>query len=116
MTLTERLHAGSGFTEAEQGIARYLLDNPDALEQAPIGAVARATHTSNATVVRLCKKLGFVGIRELRHALVRELEAEKFAARSVDSTVPFTTRESTPRWWRACTRCTKRRSRWCKRS
>ena len=27
MTLTERLRAGSGFTEAEQGIARYLLDS-----------------------------------------------------------------------------------------
>lgn len=58
---------------AEQRVARVLLDAPDDATQRSVTDLARAAATSEATVVRMCKKAGFEGYQDLKIRLVRDL-------------------------------------------
>lgn len=58
---------------AEQGVLDYILANPDAVAEANIHRLAEMAYCSSSTIVRLCRKLGFEGYRDLRKALTCEL-------------------------------------------
>lgn len=53
---------------AERAVAQYLRDHSDAAELT-VHQLAQATHSSEPTVIRLSRKLGFSGYRELRYVL-----------------------------------------------
>ena len=89
MTVLEKLQQKKDFTPAECSIADYLLSHRDSLAGLTIRQLARETYSSNATIVRMCKNLGFSGFRELRMALVRELEAARYVVGTTDYTTPF---------------------------
>ena len=95
MTILERMQAEGDFTDTEKNIIQYILSNPSSLKEGTIGNIAKNTYSSNATIVRLCKKLGFQGIRDFRQAFLVELESNKYIVNSVDYTVPFETKETT---------------------
>lgn len=78
-----------GFTNAEQELARYILDHVDDVAQMNIGDLSGATYTSTATIVRLCRKLGVNGYRDFRIALAREVEAAHASALDVNPDFPF---------------------------
>lgn len=59
--------------ESEHIVADFLLDQPDAVLDTNIKALAAKLHVSTATIVRFCKHLGFTGYREFRQALICEL-------------------------------------------
>lgn len=58
---------------AEQGVLDYILANPDAVAESNIHRLAELAYCSSSTIVRLCRKLGFEGYRDLRKALMCEL-------------------------------------------
>ncbi len=58
---------------AEQRVAQYFLDNREEVLIASASTLAQQTGTSDATVVRTTKALGFSGMEELRRMLVEEL-------------------------------------------
>ncbi|MHB1536533.1 MAG: MurR/RpiR family transcriptional regulator [Acidimicrobiales bacterium] len=58
---------------AEAAVARHLLEHPDDGAHGTISDLARASESSEATVVRLCKKLGFTGYLGFKMRLIREL-------------------------------------------
>ncbi len=58
---------------AERNVARFFQDNREEVLIASASALARQTGTSDATVVRTVKALGFAGMEELRRTLAREL-------------------------------------------
>ncbi len=58
---------------AERGVLKQILDDPENAAQCTIRRMAELSYTSPSTVVRLCRKLGFSGFRELQKALVAEL-------------------------------------------
>ncbi len=73
-TFNERIAAClQQISPAEQRVAQYFLDNREEVLIASASALARQTGTSDATVVRTTKALGFSGMEELRRLLVEEL-------------------------------------------
>lgn len=58
---------------AEQCVARFFQDNREEVLIASASALAQHTGTSDATVVRTVKSLGFAGMSDLRRTLAREL-------------------------------------------
>lgn len=62
---------------AEKGIVSYLLKNPDKVSSLSIHELAELTYSSASTIIRLCRKLGFDGYRDLNKSLVYELALRK---------------------------------------
>lgn len=62
---------------AEKGIIRYLIENPEKAANCNIHELAEVTFSSPSTVIRLCKKLGFNGYKELHKSLLYELALRK---------------------------------------
>jgi len=57
----------------EQRVADYIRAHPEEVTQLSVSKLAEAARASDATVVRLCQRLGYRGYRELKIALAREL-------------------------------------------
>lgn len=72
---------------AERRVARYLQTNPAEALIASAAALARRTQTSDATVVRTAKALGFAGLDELRQALAEKLGAAASPAERLSRTL-----------------------------
>ncbi len=94
-SVIEALKRKEGFTAVEEEIADYILHNADDISRMGIADLSAATHSSNATIVRLCKKLGLPGYRDLRIALAVELERRRGKLANVDVNKPFSSAEST---------------------
>lgn len=62
-----------GLSPAEQRVARYFQQNREDVLIRSAAALARALETSDATVIRTARALGFSGLDELRQALADEL-------------------------------------------
>ena len=58
---------------AEKGVLDWVLENPEAAAQCSIHRLAEQSYTSPSTVVRICRKLGFEGYRDLQKSLLCEL-------------------------------------------
>ena len=73
-TFNDRLKAcADRISPAEQRVARFFQENREEVLIASASALARQAGTSDATVVRTAKALGFSGMEELRRTLAREL-------------------------------------------
>lgn len=64
--ILERLKAGEGFTHQEKAVADYILDQIETIQSMSAEELARASYTSKATVVRLCKKVGVARYQDLK--------------------------------------------------
>lgn len=93
MNMIEQLKEQKGFSETERHIADYILENIDDSVEMNIGDLARATYTSNAAIIRLCRKVGVDGYRDFRVALARALSKHRTQKTDVNIDDPFTTRE-----------------------
>lgn len=60
-------------TKAEQKIADYVLTNPAEVVHMTISEVAEASRSAEATIFRLCRKLGFPGFQGLKIALAGDI-------------------------------------------
>lgn len=78
------------FSDSEKEVINYILKQPDMLSQLTITKLAKNTYTSNATILRAIKKLGFSGYREFKLAFLLELEASKSQKKDINFTIPFT--------------------------
>lgn len=56
-------------TNAERRIADYIMDNPHTFIKQTVSDIASSTKSSEITVSRFCKKLGFNGLQNLKIAL-----------------------------------------------
>ena len=70
--IVERLTKQQDFTNQEQAAARYILDHMEEMQGMSAEELAKASFTSKATIVRLCKKLEVQGYQELKLQLVAE--------------------------------------------
>jgi len=62
-------------TESERKIAEYLIGNPKTAVFCTIAELARQADTNPPAVIRLCKRAGLSGYRELQILLTRDLYA-----------------------------------------
>jgi DNA-binding MurR/RpiR family transcriptional regulator len=56
----------------ERRFAEYLLSNIEAIIQEPLADLAEASGVSEATIVRLCHRIGYSGTKELKIIMARE--------------------------------------------
>lgn len=66
--------AYNNLTKSEQRIADYITSNADSIIGVTIAELAAQTNSSEITVSRFCKKLGFSGLQSLKIALAAELK------------------------------------------
>lgn len=59
-------------TVSENEIAQYVINNTDAVVASTITAIAKKTETSEASINRFCKKIGFKGFNSFKIALAQE--------------------------------------------
>lgn len=64
------------FLDSEQRIVDFILANTDRAPQMTSAQLARASSTSEASVSRFCKKLGFKNYRSFQFSLARDLAAQ----------------------------------------
>ena len=60
----------------EQKVAEFILEFPEEAMHMSIGELAQTCATSNASVVRLCKSVGYSGFKELCRVLTEELNQQ----------------------------------------
>lgn len=63
----------SSLTKAEQKVAAYMLDNPAAVVHLSITELAEGAGSAEATIFRLCQKIGFKGYQAFKIALAGDL-------------------------------------------
>lgn len=85
----------SSLTKSEQEVLAFLNEHTEDLSSFTIKEVANATYTSNATIIRVCQKLGYQGFKEYKIAALKKTEARKYVKQSVDFTVPISKDENT---------------------
>ncbi|MFW5894986.1 MAG: MurR/RpiR family transcriptional regulator [Bacillota bacterium] len=57
----------------EREIVKYVLEQPQKTSEMTVYELAKETYTSPASVIRLCKKLGFTGYKDFSKSLIYEL-------------------------------------------
>ena len=77
----EEMHA------AEKKVANFLLEHPDEAVLMNISELAAASGVSDATVVRMCKRVGFRGYYQMKIYLSRDLGRDGCFRRELGSTV-----------------------------
>ena len=94
MSLIEKMSDESLFTNIELTVLHYMKNHIDEVIHMSIQELAKHTYSSNSTIIRICKKLGMAGFKDLKYALLKELEAGKYLKKEVDYSVPFHQNES----------------------
>lgn len=76
-------------TDSEK-VIRYCLENlkEEEISHLTIGKLKEITYSSNATIIRFCRKFGFNGFRQLKEELIKETQAKKYIRNAVDFTTP----------------------------
>ena len=75
------------FTDVEWEVVQYIKDNIYKITLMNIGELAKATYTSNATILRTCRKLECDGFKEFKQRLIKEIESQKHMKQTVDFTL-----------------------------
>jgi len=64
-------------SNAERGIIQYLLTHPEEVASISIHQLSKRSFCSASTIIRLCRKTGFEGYKELQKSLLYELAIRK---------------------------------------
>ena len=78
MGLLSQLEQKQNFTKAEGSIADYILEHSEEVAALSIGELAQRTFSSNAAIIRMCRKLGVAGYKNFRIEFASELEKRRF--------------------------------------
>lgn len=63
---------------ALQRIGKYVLENPDLVKRQTASALALATRSGPASIVRFCRAIGFEGFQDFKYALAGDLTARRY--------------------------------------
>lgn len=72
MKIFEQFQDSARFTPVEQQIIDYMLEHAQEIYNYQIRILAKETHVSTTTILRLCKKLGFKGYTDFRVKFIEE--------------------------------------------
>lgn len=89
MAVLDALAAAKGFTDTERTLTAYVLTHADKVVRMRLATLAKESHTSNATVVRLCKKVGSAGYSEFRVDLSQDMERRRNSVSRIDANAPI---------------------------
>lgn len=89
MSLIDNLSNEKLFTKSEIEVIDFIKENPNLVLNMTIGELANQTFSSNTTIIRICKKLGFNGFRDFKIEYLRNIESLKYLNNETDFTLPF---------------------------
>lgn len=89
MLINEKLNMKEGMSKSETEIAAYMLKLGVEIQKYSTRNLAEATYTSPATVIRLCKKLGFKGFDDFKEQYLKEIYYLDQQADKIDANFPF---------------------------
>ena len=73
MSILIKLRENKDFTANEEDIAKYIIKNFRNIRQLDTNIIAAKTYTSNASVTRMCKKIGFNGFQDFKMKMIEEV-------------------------------------------
>ena len=73
---------------AERKVAEYILSNPQTAIRQNVTDLAEASGVSDATVIRVCKRLGYTGFYQMKIYLAEELGRSQFTGYQDSATNP----------------------------
>ena len=89
MLILQKLEYMSTVTSNEKVVAKYLISHQLEINKISINDIAKMTYTSPSTTVRLAKKLGYDGWKELKREIVDELKYINDHYQNIDPNFPF---------------------------
>ena len=89
MSLIDNLSNEKLFTKSEIEVINFIKENPNLVLNMTIGELANQTFSSNTTIIRICKKLGFNGFRDFKIEYLRNIESLKYLNNETDFTLSF---------------------------
>lgn len=89
MLIIEKLNLKEKMSESEESIANFVLGLGEDLKKYSTRNIAEATYTSPATIIRLCKKLGFKGFDDFKKQFLKEIDYLDRQYGKVDANFPF---------------------------
>ncbi|AEF24546.1 MurR/RpiR family transcriptional regulator [Streptococcus parauberis] len=89
MTLLYQLQEKSDFTGTEARVSDYILQELENFSAMTIHDIGIGAYTSNASIIRLAKKLGFEGFKDFKIQLVKDIQASFTQVSAVDPNFPF---------------------------
>lgn len=89
MKLFERLNRINDPTASETKLINYILLNSENIVQMTIYDLAKNTNISPPTIVRFCKKCGYLGFKDLKISLIQSLDEQMNSIKKVDANIPF---------------------------
>lgn len=89
MLIIEKLKLKEKMSDTEESIADFILGLGEELKKYSTRNIAESTYTSPATVVRLCKKLGFTGFDDFKEQFLKEIEYLDRQYGKIDANFPF---------------------------
>jgi DNA-binding MurR/RpiR family transcriptional regulator len=84
---TIRLNYDEVFS-AEKRVADYILKNPEQTVQANVSELAELSGSSDATVIRLCKHIGYKGFYHMKLQLAHDLGREQLFSGTLETKDP----------------------------
>lgn len=94
ISLFDRLNDRLLYSDADWTLAQYIYSNMGNVVRMTASQLADQAYSSAGTIVRLSKALGYSGFKELKLALVKEMESSKYINQTVDFKVPFSSYSS----------------------
>lgn len=79
------------FCNSEKQIIEFLYKHADSFDHITLDQMARESFSSNSSVLRFCKKLGFHGFKDFKLQLIRELSLTE---QNLDFNLPFSPDDS----------------------
>ena len=84
----------TSFSNSEKQIANYILEHQEEIATLSINDLAKATYSSNASIIRFCKRIGIDGYKDFRLTFVQELEKARHQQSYVDFNYPIDSTDS----------------------
>ncbi len=94
MAIIDKLESIHNLTNVEKELVRYILEHKDQIIDLNIADLATITDTSNATIIRLCRKLDMSGYKEFKIEFIKDLERRRKEKKSIDMSYPFRYKQS----------------------
>lgn len=89
MKIIEQLELKTSFTNSEKSISAYILEHISDVITMPLPELAKKSYSSQATIIRLCRKLGCQGYSHFKICLTTELGTLADRKPSIEVNVPF---------------------------
>lgn len=88
MNVLKKLKQYTDYSETEQIIVDFILKNPDIVLKSTAKELAKATHSSASTIVRLSQKLGFSGYHDFQIQFANDSQMS-IPTYDIDANYPF---------------------------